>query len=163
MTDYIAVEDLSGDMAKDELTRLADLLNRANNAYHGDDSPIMTDAEFDFLKKRNLEIELKFPQYKKSDSPTEKIGSLPLEKFSKIKHAKKMFSLANAFENSDLYDFDEQVRRFLNFKHSDLLEYTVEPKIDGLSLSLRYENGELAFAVTRGDGTTGENASSPFS
>ena len=157
MTDYIAVEDLSGDMAKDELTRLADLLNRANNAYHGDDSPIMTDAEFDFLKKRNLEIELKFPQYKKSDSPTEKIGSLPSEKFSKIKHAKKMFSLANAFENSDLYDFDEQVRRFLNFKHSDLLEYTVEPKIDGLSLSLRYENGELAFAVTRGDGTTGEN------
>ena len=157
MTDSIAVEDLSGDMAKDELTRLADLLNRANNAYHGDDSPIMTDAEFDFLKKRNLEIELKFPQYKKSDSPTEKIGSLPSEKFSKIKHAKKMFSLANAFENSDLYDFDQQVRRFLNFKHSDLLEYTVEPKIDGLSLSLRYENGELAFAVTRGDGTTGEN------
>ena len=67
MTDYKAVKDLSGDMAKDELTRLADLLNRANKAYHGNDSPIMTDAEYDFLKKRNLEIELKFPQYKKSD------------------------------------------------------------------------------------------------
>jgi len=157
MTDNIAVDDLSEDMARDELTRLADLLNKANKAYHGDDSPIMTDAEFDFLKKRNLEIELKFPQYKKSDSPTEKIGSLPSEKFSKIKHSKKMFSLANAFENSDLYDFDEQVRRFLNLGHSDPLEYTVEPKIDGLSLSLRYEKGELAFAVTRGDGTTGEN------
>lgn len=157
MTDYTAVEDLSDKMAKDELTHLAELLDKANNAYHGIDSPIMTDAEFDFLKKRNLEIELKFPQYKKPDSPTEKIGYLPSEKFSKIKHSKKMFSLSNGFENNDLYDFDEQVRRFLNFKVSEPLEYTVEPKIDGLSLSLRYEKGELVFAATRGDGTTGEN------
>ena len=157
MTDYIAVENLSDEMAKDELTYLAELLNKANSAYHGIDSPIMTDAEFDFLKKRNLEIELKFPQYKKPDSPTEKIGYLPSEKFSKIKHSKKMFSLSNGFENNDLYDFDEQVRRFLNFKVSEPLEYTVEPKIDGLSLSLRYEKGELVFAATRGDGTTGEN------
>ena len=157
MTDYIAVENLSDEMAKDELTYLAELLDKANSAYHGIDSPIMTDAEFDFLKKRNLEIELKFPQYKKPDSPTEKIGYLPSEKFSKIKHSKKMFSLSNGFENNDLYDFDEQVRRFLNFKVSEPLEYTVEPKIDGLSLSLRYEKGELVFAATRGDGTTGEN------
>ena len=157
MTDYTAVEDLSGDMAKDELARLAASINEANSAYHGDDNPIMTDAEFDFLKKRNLEIELRFPEYKRSDSPTEKIGSLPSETFSKIKHSKKMFSLANAFKNNDLYDFDEQVRRFLNFGVADPLEYTVEPKIDGLSLSLRYEKGKLVFAATRGDGTTGEN------
>ena len=157
MTDYIAVGNLSDEMAKDELTYLAELLNKANSAYHGIDSPIMTDAEFDFLKKRNLEIELKFPQYKKPDSPTEKIGYLPSETFSKIKHSKKMFSLANGFENNDLYDFDDQVRRFLNFRVSEPLEYTVEPKIDGLSLSLRYEKGELVFAATRGDGTTGEN------
>ena len=157
MTDYIAVENLSVEMAKDELTYLAELLNKANSAYHGIDSPIMTDAEFDFLKKRNLEIELKFPQYKKPDSPTEKIGYLPSETFSKIKHSKKMFSLANGFENNDLYDFDDQVRRFLNFRVSEPLEYTVEPKIDGLSLSLRYEKGELVFAATRGDGTIGEN------
>jgi DNA ligase (NAD+) len=157
MTDYIAVENLSDEMAKDELTYLAELLDKANSAYHGIDSPIMTDAEFDFLKKRNLEIELKFPQYKKPDSPTEKIGYLPSETFSKIKHSKKMFSLANGFENNDLYDFDDQVRRFLNFRVSEPLEYTVEPKIDGLSLSLRYEKGELVFAATRGDGTTGEN------
>ena len=157
MTDYTAVEDLSGDMAKDELARLAASINEANSAYHGDDNPIMTDAEFDFLKKRNLEIELRFPEYKRSDSPTEKIGSLPSETFSKIKHSKKMFSLANAFKNSDLYDFDEQVRRFLNFGVADPLEYTMEPKIDGLSLSLRYEKGKLVFAATRGDGTTGEN------
>ena len=157
MTDYVAVEDLSDEMAKDELTYLAELLEKANSAYHGLDSPIMTDSEFDFLKKRNLAIELKFPQYKKSDSPTEKIGYLPSETFSKIKHSKKMFSLANGFENNDLYDFDDQVRRFLNFRVSDPLEYTVEPKIDGLSLSLRYEKGELVFAATRGDGTTGEN------
>ena len=157
MTDYTAVEDLSGDMAKDELARLAASINEANSAYHGDDNPIMTDAEFDFLKKRNLEIELRFPEYKRSDSPTEKIGSLPSKTFSKIKHSKKMFSLANAFKNSDLYDFDEQVRRFLNFGVADPLEYTVEPKIDGLSLSLRYEKGKLVFAATRGDGTTGEN------
>jgi DNA ligase (NAD+) len=157
MTDYTAVEDLSGDMAKYELARLAASINEANSAYHGDDNPIMTDAEFDFLKKRNLEIELRFPEYKRSDSPTEKIGSLPSETFSKIKHSKKMFSLANAFKNSDLYDFDEQVRRFLNFGVADPLEYTVEPKIDGLSLSLRYEKGKLVFAATRGDGTTGEN------
>ena len=157
MTDYTAVEDLSGDMAKDELARLAASINEANSAYHCDDNPIMTDAEFDFLKKRNLEIELRFPEYKRSDSPTEKIGSLPSETFSKIKHSKKMFSLANAFKNSDLYDFAEQVRRFLNFGVADPLEYTVEPKIDGLSLSLRYEKGKLVFAATRGDGTTGEN------
>ena len=157
MNDYTAVEDLSDDMAKDELARLAASINEANSAYHGDDNPIMTDAEFDFLKKRNLEIELRFPEYKRLDSPTEKIGSLPSETFSKIKHSKKMFSLANAFKNSDLYDFDEQVRRFLNFGVADPLEYTVEPMIDGLSLSLRYEKGKLVFAATRGDGTTGEN------
>ena len=157
VTEYIAIEDLTEDMARDELTRLADLLNMANKAYHSDDDPMMTDAEFDALKKRNNDIELKFPEHKKSDSPTEKVGALPSETFSKIKHSKRMFSLANAFEDNDLYDFDEQVRRFLNFGDLDPLEYTVEPKIDGLSLSLRYENGKLAFAATRGDGTTGEN------
>ena len=157
VTENIAIEDLTEDMARDELTRLADLLNMANKAYHSDDDPMMTDAEFDALKKRNNDIELKFPEHKKSDSPTEKVGALPSETFSKIKHSKRMFSLANAFEDNDLYDFDEQVRRFLNFGELDPLEYTVEPKIDGLSLSLRYENGKLAFAATRGDGTTGEN------
>ena len=157
VTENIAIEDLTEDMARDELTRLADLLNMANKAYHGDDDPMMTDAEFDALKKRNNDIELKFPEHKKSDSPTEKVGAPPSETFSKIKHSKRMFSLANAFEDNDLYDFDEQVRRFLNFGDLDPLEYTVEPKIDGLSLSLRYENGKLAFAATRGDGTTGEN------
>ena len=157
VTENIAIEDLTEDMARDELTRLADLLNMANKAYHSDDDPMMTDAEFDALKKRNNDIELKFPEHKRSDSPTEKVGALPSETFSKIKHSKRMFSLANAFEDNDLYDFDEQVRRFLNFGDLDPLEYTVEPKIDGLSLSLRYENGKLAFAATRGDGTTGEN------
>ena len=157
VTENIAIEDLTEDMARDELTRLADLLNMANKAYHSDDDPMMTDAEFDALKKRNNDIELKFPEHKRSDSPTEKVGALPSETFSKIKHSKRMFSLANAFEDNDLYDFDEQVRRFLNFGELDPLEYTVEPKIDGLSLSLRYENGKLAFAATRGDGTTGEN------
>ena len=157
VTENIAIEDLTEDMAIDELTRLADLLNMANKAYHSDDDPIMTDAEFDALKRRNNDIELKFPEHKKPDSPTEKVGALPSETFSKIKHSKRMFSLANAFEDNDLYDFDEQVRRFLNFGDLDPLEYTVEPKIDGLSLSLRYENGKLAFAATRGDGTTGEN------
>ena len=157
VTENIAIEDLTEDMARDELTRLADLLNMANKAYHSDDDPMMTDAEFDALKRRNNDIELKFPEHKKPDSPTEKVGALPSETFSKIKHSKRMFSLANAFEDNDLYDFDEQVRRFLNFGELDPLEYTVEPKIDGLSLSLRYENGKLAFAATRGDGTTGEN------
>ena len=157
VTENIAIEDLTEDMARDELTRLADLLNMANKAYHSDDDPMMTDAEFDALKRRNNDIELKFPEHKKPDSPTEKVGALPSDTFSKIKHSKRMFSLANAFEDNDLYDFDEQVRRFLNFGDLDPLEYTVEPKIDGLSLSLRYENGKLAFAATRGDGTTGEN------
>ena len=157
VTENIAIEDLTEDMARDELTRLADLLNMAHKAYHSDDDPMMTDAEFDALKRRNNDIELKFPEHKRSDSPTEKVGALPSETFSKIKHSKRMFSLANAFEDNDLYEFDEQVRRFLNFGELDPLEYTVEPKIDGLSLSLRYENGKLAFAATRGDGTTGEN------
>ena len=114
VTENIAIEDLTEDMAKDELTRLADLLNMANKAYHSDDDPMMTDAEFDALKKRNNDIELKFPELKRSDSPTEKVGALPSETFSKIKHSKRMYSLANAFEDNDLYDFDEQLRRFLN-------------------------------------------------
>ena len=91
MTDYIAVEDLSGDMAKDELTRLADLLNRANNAYHGDDSPIMTDAEFDFLKKRNLEIDLSFPNIRNQIAQQKKLDLYLQKNFQRSSMQKKCF------------------------------------------------------------------------
>ena len=119
VTENIAIEDLTEDMAKDELTRLADLLNMANKAYHSDDDPMMTDAEFDALKKRNNDIELKFPEHKKPDSPTEKVGALPSETFSKIKHSKRMFSLANAFQMKVIDN--DQIIKTLNPQNLEIL------------------------------------------
>jgi len=151
----IPVDELSADQAGQELARLADLLARANHAYHGEDAPELTDAEYDALKARNAAIEARFPQLKRADSPTEAIGAAPAEGFAKVTHAIRMLSLANAFEDDDIAEFDRSIRRFLNLDTP--LAYTAEPKIDGLSLSLRYENGRLVQAATRGDGTTGEN------
>lgn len=157
MTRDLAVAELSKDEARAELAALATELAQADVAYHQDDKPEISDAEYDALKRRNAEIEDRFPDLKRSDSPSEQVGAAPAEGFAKLAHAQRMMSLGNAFSEEDVSDFDTSIRRYLNWPESDMLAYTAEPKIDGLSLSLRYEGGKLVQAATRGDGVTGEN------
>ena len=157
MTRIIPVADLSETEAKAELSSLAKQLSEANLAYHADDAPVISDAQFDSLNARNLQIEARFPHLKRQDSPSESVGAAPSEKFAKIVHAQRMMSLGNAFDEEDVRDFEKQVRSFLGMNTNDPLEFSAEPKIDGLSLSLRYENGQLVQAATRGDGEVGEN------
>ena len=140
-----------------ELARLADRIAAANAAYHRRDDPEISDAEYDALKRRNAEIEARFPGLKRADSPSEQVGATPAEGFQKITHSIPMLSLGNAFEDSDVMEFDASIRKYLGYGPEAPLAYTAEPKIDGLSLALRYENGRLVSAATRGDGTTGEN------
>ncbi|MCA0043835.1 NAD-dependent DNA ligase LigA [Celeribacter litoreus] len=155
MSENKVVADLSETEARAELARLAGLLAQANTAYHTEDAPVISDAEYDALKRRNAEIEARFPELKREDSPTEQVGAAPAEGFGKITHAVRMMSLANAFDDEDVAEFDASVRKYLGAPGE--IAYTAEPKIDGLSLSLRYENGVLISAATRGDGEVGEN------
>jgi len=157
MSDTRAVDSLSKDEARQELERLAALISSANAAYHTDDAPVMSDAEFDALKARNAAIEARFGDLKRADSPSDMVGAAPSEGFAKVSHAVRMLSLGNAFDDEDVTEFDTRIRRYLGFGPEADLAYTSEPKIDGLSLSLRYENGMLIQAATRGDGQVGEN------
>lgn len=157
MTEKTALQELSEEEAKAELARLADLLGRANAAYHTQDAPDLSDAEYDRLKRRNQAIEERFPGLKRADSPSDKVGAAPAEGFGKVRHDVAMLSLGNAFEDEDVVDFDARIRKYLGLPSGTPLAFTAEPKIDGLSLSLRYENGDLVQAATRGDGAVGEN------
>ena len=157
MPEQKPVNSLSESEAANELAELARRLARANSAYFQDDAPEISDAEYDALKQRNASIEAQFPALKREDSPTDSVGVRPAEGFQKITHSVPMLSLGNAFDDSDVRDFDASVRKYLGLPDDAELTYTGEPKIDGLSLALRYESGELAHAATRGDGTTGEN------
>lgn len=157
MAKDIAVDQLTEPQARTELDRLAAILSRANRAYHTLDSPEISDAEYDELKRRNAAIEARFPALKRPDSPTEQIGAPLVDGFAKVTHAVPMLSLGNAFTGEDVRDFDERIRKYLGWGQDAELTYTAEPKIDGLSLSLRYEKGVLVQAATRGDGETGEN------
>ncbi|EEX10878.1 DNA ligase, NAD-dependent [Ruegeria lacuscaerulensis ITI-1157] len=157
MSNPIPVQELTEDQAKEELARLASALLRANELYHGQDAPEISDAEYDALKRRNLEIEARFPHLKRPDSPTEQVGARPSEGFDKVRHSVRMMSLGNAFDETDVRDFVRSIQKYLGLSEDDVPEFTAEPKIDGLSLSLRYENGTLVQAATRGDGEVGEN------
>jgi len=151
-----AVGELSEADAKRELRRLAKALQVANTAYHTLDAPDISDAEYDALRRRNAEIEAQFPQFKRADSPSESVGATARSGFAKVTHEARMLSLANAFDDGDVNEFDASIRKFLGLE-SEVIAYTAEPKIDGLSLSLRYEGGRLVQAATRGDGVVGEN------
>ncbi|WP_417258759.1 NAD-dependent DNA ligase LigA [Celeribacter sp.] len=153
--DQVSVDALTRDQAEAELARLADLLAQANAAYHTNDAPVMDDAGYDALKRRNAAIEARFPNLKRADSPSEQVGAKPSDGFGKITHAVRMMSLSNGFDDADIHEFDASVRKYLGAPGE--IAYTAEPKIDGLSLSLRYERGELIHAATRGDGAVGEN------
>jgi DNA ligase (NAD+) len=143
--------------ARARLAELAGALETANSAYYQKDAPVLSDAEYDALKRENAAIEARFPDLKRADSPTDQVGAEPAEGFSKITHAERMLSLANAFDDQDVADFVAGIRRYLGLAEDAALAFTAEPKIDGLSLSLRYEGGTLISAATRGDGVTGEN------
>jgi DNA ligase (NAD+) len=151
-----APEDLTREEAADELARLAAAIDAANIAYHQKDAPEISDADYDLLRQRNARIEALFPDLKRADSPSEQIGARLADGFGKITHAVRMLSLSNAFSDDDITEFDDYIRKYLSLGAGDLA-YTAEPKIDGLSLSLRYEAGRLVHAATRGDGETGEN------
>lgn len=153
----IPVGKLTAEEAETELARLAAEIASADEAYYKNDRPEISDAAYDALRRRNLLIEKRFPKLKRNDSPTDRVGAPPSTKFEKSKHAIPMLSLDNAFNDDEVIEFDKRVRRFLGLDQKDALTYTAEPKIDGLSLNLRYEGGVLKVAATRGDGQTGEN------
>lgn len=152
-----SLENMDDSDARVKLEHLARQLNEANRDYHSNDDPKLTDAEYDALKRRNTEIEARFPHLKRADSPSDQIGTTPKEGFGKVRHSIAMLSLSNAFDPEDIVEFDTRIRKYLGLTLTTPLEYTAEPKIDGLSLSLRYEDGLLVQAATRGDGSVGEN------
>ena len=139
-----------------QLEHLASEIARHNRLYHSEDAPEISDAEYDALIRRNAELERDFPHLVREDSPSRLVGAAPAAHLSKVRHALPMLSLENAFADEEVADFIGRVRRFLSLAADEEVALTAEPKIDGLSCSLRYEKGELVLAATRGDGTTGE-------
>lgn len=143
--------------AEAELERLAAEIARHNRLYHTDDAPEISDAEYDALMRRNAALEAAFPALVRADSPSRLVGAAPAGHLAKVPHARPMLSLDNAFSDEEVVEFVLRVRRFLALGEDDRVALTAEPKIDGLSCSLRYENRQLVLAATRGDGQVGEN------
>src|ERR1700756_2490466 len=150
------VAKLTKAQAKVELMRLTLELEAHDKRYYQDDAPSVTDAEYDVLRQRFNAIEKRFPEFVSADSPSQKVGAAPSGRFKKVRHALPMLSLDNAFAEADVIDFAGRIERFLKLQ-DDKIDFSAEPKIDGLSMSLRYEGGELVTAATRGDGAEGED------
>jgi DNA ligase (NAD+) len=157
MSEATPVEDLTREEAAVELERLAGLIAEADAAYYQEDAPLMTDAEYDAARLRNAAIEARFPDLKREDSPSDRVGAVAHDGFAKAAHAAPMLSLDNAFSDEDVSDFADRIRRFLGLGADEEVAITAEPKIDGLSLSLTYEKGRLKRAATRGNGEVGED------
>ncbi|MEZ6012257.1 MAG: NAD-dependent DNA ligase LigA [Hyphomonas sp.] len=157
MSEASPVETLTREAAAAELERLAKLIAEADAAYYREDAPLMSDAEYDEARLRNAAIEARFPDLKREDSPSDRVGATAHEGFSKAAHAAPMLSLENAFTDEDVTDFVDRIRRFLGLSADEPVLITAEPKIDGLSLSLTYEKGRLKRAATRGNGDVGED------
>jgi DNA ligase (NAD+) len=153
----IAVDALTQSEAAAELARLAAEIAEHDRRYHVEDTPVITDAAYDELRRRNDEIEARFPDLVRDDSPSRRVGASAVAKFGKVQHRVPMLSLSNGFSDEDVRDFVGRVRRFLSLGEDEVIGVTAEPKIDGLSISLRYEDRRLAQAATRGDGAEGEN------
>jgi DNA ligase (NAD+) len=153
----VSVADLTEAQAKAELKRLAAEIAAHDKRYYQQDAPTVTDAEYDALRRRNAAIETRFPELIRADSPSQRVGAAPTGKFKKVRHAVPMLSLDNAFSDEDVIDFVARIRRFLRLGNDEKIAFSAEPKIDGLSMSLRYEDGELVTAATRGDGAEGED------
>src|SRR5215472_8126787 len=152
-----AVDALTEKDARAELKRLAEEIAAHDRRYFQEDAPTVTDAEYDALRRRNQEIEARFPELVRADSPSRRVGAAPAGAFKKIRHAVPMLSLDNAFADQDVLDFVARIRRFLRLGESESIVFSAEPKIDGLSMSLRYEKGALVTGATRGNGAEGED------
>jgi len=153
----IPVADLTEAQAKAELKRLAAEIGAHDRRYYQEDAPTVSDAAYDALRWRNDEIEARFPGLVRADSPSRRVGAQPSQKFAKVRHAVPMLSLGNAFSDSEVAEFVERIRRFLRLSADEKIVFTAEPKIDGLSCTLRYEDARLVRGATRGDGTEGED------
>ncbi len=140
---------------KKEILHLRREIEKHNHHYYVLDNPLVSDAEYDRLFRRLLELEKKNPEFASPDSPTQKVGAPPLERFTTVRHALPMLSLNNANNREEMEEFEERIQRFL--KSSQPIEYVVEPKIDGIAVELVYEQGRLTVGSTRGDGINGED------
>ena len=156
-TSKIPVADLTETQAKAELHNLAAEITEHDRRYYQEDAPTVSDAEYDRLRRRHEEIEARFPSLRGRENVSLRVGAAPARGFAKLRHAVLMLSLQNAFAEEDVADFVGRIRRFLKLTDGAALAFTAEPKIDGLSMSLRYEHGALVSAATRGDGTEGED------
>jgi DNA ligase (NAD+) len=154
---HIAPDALDEKQAKAELKRLTVEIATHDKRYYQDDAPTISDAAYDALRQRNVAIEARYPDLIRADSPSRRVGTAPALKFAKVRHAVSMLSLDNAFSEQDVIDFVSRIRRFLRLGEDEEIAFNAEPKIDGLSMSLRYENGELVTGATRGDGSVGED------
>ena len=153
----VSIDTMSAEQARLAHDELADALHAHNVAYYQDDAPMVSDAEYDALFQQLVALEAAFPELKTEDSPTQKVGAAPSQGFAKIRHAIPMLSLGNAFDDEDVGEFMARIRRFLSIGDDEPLEIVGEPKIDGLSVNLRYENGVFVRGATRGDGAEGED------
>ena len=153
----VSLAALTEPEAAELLKRLAQRIARHDRAYHQLDAPEIPDADYDALQRLNAAVEARFPALIREDSPSKRVGAAPSEKFAKVRHKVAMLSLGNVFDADELEDFVAGVRRFLSWPEGDPLAFTAEPKIDGLSLALRYEGRRLVQAATRGDGAEGED------
>jgi DNA ligase (NAD+) len=156
-TAKLAVDDLTEKQAKAEHARLAAEIAGHDRRYYQDDAPSVTDAEYDALRRRYNAIEARFPQLRTLESLSQRVGAAPSSRFAKVRHAVPMLSLDNAFAEEDVVDFVGRIRRFLRLPDDEEIVFSAEPKIDGLSMSLRYEDGALVTGATRGDGSEGED------
>src|SRR5712692_3049428 len=151
------VAELTEAQAKAELKRLAAEIAAHDRRYYQEDAPTVSDATYDALRRRNEEVEARFPGLARPDSPSRRVGAAPAQKFAKVRHAVPMLSLGNAFSDDEVAEFVERLRRFLRLAPDETVAFTAEPKIDGLSCTLRYEGGRLIRGATRGDGFEGED------